>query len=208
MPHIHRRVDLPYTFCRKFKLLGCEQPLEQARPQLKKMSRILDNSGMNLRDIGKAVRARCMQWGLSQVQLARLRGLSRTTLAGLEAGSLNDLGVNRVGQVMSVLGLDVPAPSVDARNKKHGLQMAARNSNVSYRNELKPDVLARMLVTGQVQPPFAPQVTQFLDESPLEMLVMAAEEAAKEANMSPRKVWGNVKKLAQSLSVHRKELWS
>lgn len=163
---------------------------------------------MNLLDIGKAVRERRKALGMSQVQLAHLSGLSRATLAGLEKGSLNDLGVNRVGQVMAVLGLDVSLPNVQARNQKQGLRMAARNANVSYRNELKPDVLAKMLLTGRVQDPYSPQITHLLDESPLSMLVMAVEEAASEANVSPRMVWDNVKKLAQSLSVHRKAMWS
>ncbi|CDM24636.1 hypothetical protein BN940_10881 [Castellaniella defragrans 65Phen] len=40
--------------------------------------------------------------------MVHLRGLSRQTLVCLENGTLSDLGVNRVGQVMAVLGLDSP----------------------------------------------------------------------------------------------------
>ena len=53
---------------------------------------------MTLSDIGHAVRTRRTELGLSQVQLARLSGLSRQTLVGLENGTLNDLGINRVAQ--------------------------------------------------------------------------------------------------------------
>ena len=63
---------------------------------------------MNLVDIGHAVRSRRSELGLPQAQLVHLRGLSRQTLVCLENGTLSDLGVNRVGQVKAVLGLDSP----------------------------------------------------------------------------------------------------
>ena len=163
---------------------------------------------MNLTDIGTAVRIRREQLGLSQSQLAHMAGLSRQTLVGLESGSLNDLGVNRAGKILSVLGLDSPLPSTEARRRKHGLRMAARNANVSYACELQPDALARMLVSGTVPVPYAPHLTHLLDEAPLSMVVMAGEEAATEAHVPPREVWRNVARLAKTLSVHRKDLWT
>ncbi len=163
---------------------------------------------MNLIDIGTAVRIRREELGLSQGRLAHLSGLSRQTLVGLENGSLNDLGVNRAGQVLSVLGLDAPLPTAGSRRKKHGLRMAARNANVSYARELQPDALARMLVSGEVPAAFAPHLSHLLDEAPLPMVVMAVEEAAAEAQVPPRKVWRNVAKLARSFSAHRKDVWT
>ena len=50
---------------------------------------------MGLIGIGKAVRNRRKDLGLSQQQLAHLSGLSRQTLVGLENGTLHDLGINR-----------------------------------------------------------------------------------------------------------------
>ena len=61
---------------------------------------------MNLIDIGHAVGARRVELGLTQAQLARLSGLARQALVRLEDGTLSDLGVDRVGQVLAVLGLD------------------------------------------------------------------------------------------------------
>lgn len=163
---------------------------------------------MNLIDIGTAVRARREALGLSQGQLAHMSGLSRQTVVGLEGGSLNDLGVNRAGQVLSVLGLDSPLPSTQARRGKHGLRMAARNASVSYACELQPDVLARMLVSGEVPPAYAPHMTHLLDEAPLPIVVMAVEEAAAEAHVAPRKIWRNLARLAGALSAHRKDIWA
>ena len=172
------------------------------------MSNILYKHVVNLIDIGTAVRARREELGLSQGRLAHLSGLSRQTLVGLENGSLNDLGVNRAGQVLAVLGLDAPLPTTESRRKKHGLQMAARTTSVSYACELQPDVLARILVSGDVPPQYAPHLTHLLDEAPLSMVVMAVEEAAAEAHVPPRKVWRNVARLSKTLSGHRKAMWS
>lgn len=163
---------------------------------------------MNLIDIGNAVRTRRSELGLSQVQLAHLSGLSRQTLVGLENGTLSDLGVNRVGQVTAVLGLDSPKLDTQARRKKRGLWMAAKTASVSYARELRPEALEEALVSGEVPAPFAPHVTYLLDEAPVPVVVMAVEEAASHAQLPPRKIWRNVAKLACSLSVHRRVLWA
>ncbi|HEL2978406.1 TPA: helix-turn-helix domain-containing protein [Stenotrophomonas maltophilia] len=163
---------------------------------------------MNLIDIGKAVRARREELGLSQVQLAHLSGLSRQTVVGLERGTLNDLGVNRVGQLMAVLGLDVPAPTTENRLRKQGLKMAAQTANVSYASELTAGELARVLVSGEVPATYGAQVAHLLDEAPPSMMVMAVEEAAIKAQVAPRSVWRNVAKMACTLSAHRRNLWT
>ena len=172
------------------------------------MSKILDIMYMNLIDIGHTVRARRAELGLSQLQLAHLSGLSRQTLVGLENGSLNDLGVNRAVQVLSILGLDMPEPSTQARRKKRGLWMAAKNASVSYALELAPELLGKVLVSGEVPTSFIPHVAHLLDETPVSTVVMAVEEAATAAHVSPRKVWRNVAKLAKALSAHRQDLWA
>lgn len=151
---------------------------------------------MNLLDIGHAVRVRRAELGLSQAQLAHLSGLSRQTLVGLENGALSDLGVNRVGEVMAVLGLDSPKPDTLARRKKRGLWMAAKTASVSYARELAPEVLGQALASGDVPPTFAPHLTHLLDEAPVPIVVMAVEEAASLAHVPPRQIWRNVAKLA------------
>ncbi|QHE85743.1 helix-turn-helix domain-containing protein [Hydrogenophaga sp. BPS33] len=163
---------------------------------------------MNLIDIGHAVRERRSTLGLSQAQLAHLSGLSRQTLVGLENGTLSDLGVNRAGQVMAVLGLDSPKPDTLTRRKKRGLWMAAKTASVSYARELGPDALEKALASGEVSPPFAPHLTHLLDEAPVSIVVMAVEETASRAHVPPRQIWRNVAKLAESLSVHRRALWA
>ena len=60
---------------------------------------------MNLQDLGVAVRERREALGLSQLQLAKLANLSRTTIVLLERGSLKDLGINKAMVLMDVIGL-------------------------------------------------------------------------------------------------------
>ena len=133
---------------------------------------------MNLIEIGHVVGARRAELGLTQAQLAHLSGLSRQTVVGLEKGTLSDLGVNRVGQVMAVLGLESAKPDTQARRKKRGLWMAAKTASVSYAYELAPEVLEQALASGDVPPTFAPHLTHLLDEAPVPTVVMAVEEAA------------------------------
>ena len=163
---------------------------------------------MNLIEIGHVVGARRAELGLTQAQLAHLSGLSRQTVVGLEKGTLSDLGVNRVGQVMAVLGLDSAKPDIQARRKKRGLWMAAKTASVSYAHELAPEVLEQALASGDVPPTFAPHLTHLLDEAPVPTIVMAVEEVAAHAHLPPRQVWRNVAKLAEALSVHRRALWA
>ena len=163
---------------------------------------------MHLNSIGAAIRERRESLGLTQARLAQMSGLSRQSLVGLEAGSLSDLGFNRVAQVLAVLGLDVQPPSTAARERKRGLWMAAKTASVSHSSEVTPDTLGHALVTGSVPAGFAAHLTHLLDETPVPIIVMAVEEAAAHEGVPPRAVWRNVSKLAKSLAVHRQDLWA
>lgn len=93
---------------------------------------------MNLIEIGHVVGARRAELGLTQAQLAHLSGLSRQTLVGLENGTLSDLGVNRVGQVMAVLGLDSAQPDTQARRKSVACGWRPRRPVSAMRMNLPP----------------------------------------------------------------------
>lgn len=173
------------------------------------MSNIFDNywSAMDLKSLGHLIRERRVALGLTQSRLAQLSELSRPTLIGLEAGTLSDLGFNRLGRVMAVLGLDFVAPSPGARQKKRGLWMAAKTASVSYGNELEPEQLGRALAYGEVPEQYMAHMTHLLDEAPTSIVVMAVEEAAEREHVSPRVVWRNVGKLARALQIHRQDVW-
>jgi antitoxin VapB len=83
-----------------------------------KVSKGFDNSSgqaVDLSNLDTIIRERREALGLTQSRLARLSGLSRQTLVGLEVGALSDLGFNRVAQVLAVLGLDLDPPSQAVR---------------------------------------------------------------------------------------------
>ena len=81
---------------------------------------------MDLSSLGATIRERREDLGLTQSRLAQLSGLSRQTLVGLEAGALRDLGFNRVGHLLSVLGLEAPVPlvgmAVEEAAEKEGVE--------------------------------------------------------------------------------------
>lgn len=159
---------------------------------------------LNLLEVGVAVHARRNSLGISQARLAHLSGLSRQTISGLESGALQDLGFNRVAQVLNVLGLDSGAPVARARRRKNGLWMAAKTASVSYKHELDADTLAHTLVKGKVPGQYMAHIAHLLDEAPIPVLVMAVEDAAEHANVAPRRIWRNVARLANDLGVSRK----
>lgn len=162
---------------------------------------------MDLQTLGNAIRDRRESLGLTQSRLAQLSDISRQTLVGLEAGTLNDLGFNRVGQVMTILGLDFPPPGTGARERKRGLWMAAKTASVSYRHAIGPRQLGHALAIGEVPDAYMAHVAHLLDEAPLPLVVMAVEEAAALEDVPPRQVWRGVRRLAKDLQVHRQALW-
>lgn len=68
---------------------------------------------MNMNEVGSLVRERRRESGLTQVQLAAQTGISRATIAGLEAGSLAEIGFVKLQRICESVGLEmraVPAP--------------------------------------------------------------------------------------------------
>ncbi|MFC4484236.1 helix-turn-helix domain-containing protein [Cupriavidus campinensis] len=163
---------------------------------------------MDLFTVGKQVRTRRESIGLTQERLAKLAGLSRETVQRLEAGTLNDLGFQRVARLLSVVGLDFDTLSLERRKKKHGLWMAAKSASVSYRGDLSPSMLEATLATGNVPVGFEAHIGHLLDETPVEVVVMAVEEAAEQESVSPASIWAQVSHLASHFASARKELWA
>jgi len=56
-------------------------------------------------ELGGAVRAARTRAGMTQSALAAACGLSRQTVAQLEAGSFSDLGIRKIERVLAQLGL-------------------------------------------------------------------------------------------------------
>ena len=140
--------------------------------------------------------------------MAKLADLSRQTVQRLEAGTIKDLSFQRLFAILGVLGLSFDQPNLAARKRKHGLWMAAKTSSVSYRAELTSDELQWALATGQVPDGCISHLLHFLDEAPVQVVVMAIEETAQREAVEPAKIWLNVAKLACQLGAVRSLLWA
>lgn len=162
---------------------------------------------MHLYEVGKAVRVRRLALGLTQLRLAWLAGLSRQTVQQLEAGTITDLSFGRVVKLLGVLGLSFAPPTIKARQKKRGLWMAAKNASVSYKGELTSEQLQQALATGQVPINHQSQLLHFLDETPLQVVVMAVEETAHLEAVPAAHIWAFVAHLARQLGSARSNLW-
>jgi len=162
---------------------------------------------MTIQMIGKEVHARREKAGLSKARLAKLSKLSRQTVHGLEEGSLQDINFKSLSNLLSILGSFDPLTSA-RRKKKKALWMAAKSSSVSYRTELTSDNLQQALSTGKVLAGFEANLRHFLDESPIQLVVMSVEEAAQQTSVKPQKIWKNIAKLAKELGATRNELWA
>ena len=152
---------------------------------------------MNLLEIGTLVRERREALGLSQERLARLSGLSRATINQLENGTLVDLGVSKLANLMNLVGLRIEAGAREA--PRHGLRMASRTASVSYRTRLGADQLAQALATGHLPADLIAQVSTFIDEAPLPLVVSAVEEAAQIRGVPPKRIWRHLTRWAHEL---------
>jgi transcriptional regulator with XRE-family HTH domain len=152
---------------------------------------------MNLREIGLKVGQRRADLGLSQERLAKLCGLSRSTIHHLERGSLNDLGVVKLLSLLSLLGLDVVTQ--EHNKKHHGLDMASKTASVSYKTKLQSGDLSHSLAYGELPKSIYPHVATLLDEAPLEIIVAAVEEAAKINHVAPKVIWKNINRWAHEM---------
>jgi transcriptional regulator with XRE-family HTH domain len=161
---------------------------------------------MNIQALGKLIGDRRRSLGLTQERLAHMAQQSRRTIQTLESGT-NDLGFERVARILEVLGLSFDLTAAQ-RKPKRALWMAAKNASVSYRGELTQEMLEHALATAEVPSGFEAHVGHFLDESPLDYVVLAVEEAAQRKHRPPAEIWANVAKLARRHSITRQELWA
>lgn len=161
---------------------------------------------MNIIDLGSLIRSRRESLGLSQLHLAKLSGLSRTTINCLENGALVDLGFSKVIALMEIVGLRLEANQVGNTHKK-ALVMASRTASVSYREKLTSKELSAALATGSIPTNRIAHMATLLDEAPVSVLVSAIEEVALETSVPPKKIWGHMHKWAKDFDSPRR-VWS
>lgn len=126
-----------------------------------------------LLDIETAIAARCVELGLTRQQAQ--------ALADGEPFSTD---------LVHVLGLN--RDTLEPLPTKRWLWMAAQSSSVSYRGMLTPDMLLATLVSGEVLDEFRAHVAHFLDDVPIQLVVMAIEQAAQQSGVPIARIWRSV----------------
>jgi hypothetical protein len=111
--------------------------------------------------------------------------------------------------LLRMLDLDFETYEPVQRSRpQRSLWMAAQTSSVSYRGTLTGEMLLELLTGGKVPAGFAAHLGHFLDEVPVDMVVMAVAEAAQRSGTPIQTVWRNVAALALQHSGYRRALWT
>ncbi|MFT3666340.1 helix-turn-helix transcriptional regulator [Piscinibacter sp.] len=159
-------------------------------------------SALRLDEIGRMVRRRREDLGLSQARLARLSGLSRATINQLETGTIVDLGVSKLAHLLDLLGLTLRAEQ-QQHDPQRGLRAASQAASVSYLQSLTPQRLAQALASGELPAQWLPHLSTMLDEVPEKFIVSAVEEAARSQGVPAKTVWQHLLRWAREFKSPR-----
>jgi transcriptional regulator with XRE-family HTH domain len=156
---------------------------------------------MDLLQIGKKVRSQRMKLGLAQEQLGHLADLSRVTINQLENGTLEDLGYKKLGNVLSVLGIEME--TAEKKTFKDALGMAAKTASTSYKAILTSSDLKNILQTGEAPKIFEAHIMTLLDEAPISIVLGAVKEASSE-KVPAKKIMKHLAKWADQWQTTKK----
>lgn len=163
-----------------------------------------------LSELGFAVRIRRAEMGLTQQHLAKLSGLSRTTVNQIENGSIHDLSIGRATRLADALGLwmGVSTGTVSPKSQASAgaLARASRSASVSYKKTLEPETLRSALVLGELPAEFQPHVRSVLEEAPMSLLASVVDQIHQEDLIERSVLWTQMRTLARSLQSYR-EVW-
>jgi transcriptional regulator with XRE-family HTH domain len=154
--------------------------------------------------IGPTIQRRRKELGLTQTALARLTGVSRATVNGIESGHLANLSLGRLARLLQLLGVSLQwAPE---QNRSHRfLALAAKMCSVSYSETIPSAVLADALSSGLKPAAYQAHIITLIDEVPFQVIAGAVEAAALMAGMPPAKVWKHLGAWACAMQSPRKE---
>ncbi len=158
---------------------------------------------MTLQELGAFVRNRREALGLSQQRLARMAGLSHTTINLLETGKFIDLGIAEVNELLDLVGLSLNAEACQAP-RANAMLMASRAASVSYRDPLTPGELLTALSTGDIPAGRDAHVATLIDEAPLSLVVSSVELVAQRSEIPPKQIWKNISAWARTCRSTRK----
>ncbi len=100
-----------------------------------------------------------------------------------------------------VLGLN-PITLAPLKPRKW-LWMAAQTCSVSYRKTLTPETLLSILTTGDVPKENVSNIVHFLQEAPVQNVVMAVDQAAQQSGLPAEFLWRNLALIAAIWQCYR-----
>ena len=126
---------------------------------------------------------------------------SRCAALGLSLAQAHALAASAGQAISCILGLD--PETLHPLKSRPWLWMAAQTCSVSYRSPITQKQLLEILTTGTVPPAATAPICHFVDEAPIQIVVMAVEEASQLSGLDILLIWSNVDKIARSLSSNR-----
>ncbi len=164
-----------------------------------------------LDEIGTAVRVRRVEMGLTQQALAKLSGLSRSTVNAVERQSIGNLSVAKAQGLLEAIGLslgviaDASRPSAQSKipSSRSALARAATTASVSYAPALTAAQLEAALMSGEADERIWPHLRALLDEAQVSLLARVVDELSVEKGLERAYVWSQMRNLARALLCFR-----
>lgn len=129
----------------------------------------------------QGARKRCTSLGLSLRQVQQLAEAARPPTDPLH-----------------VLGLDLP--TLCPLTTRRWLWMAAQTCSVSYRLAITAEELLEVLTTGDGTPTVISPIIHLPEEAPLQIVIMAVEQASQKSGVAISKIWCNLGQIAAAWS--------
>ena len=165
-----------------------------------------------LHEIGSAVRVRRTEMGLTQDLLARISGLSRSTVSAVEKQSIDNLSVTKAVALLESIGLSmnvavnsspVPPTRKDSPSSRSALERAAATASVSFGNAMSAKQLEAALLGGKAPQQIRPHLQVMLDEAPVSLLAKVVDQIHTEKAIPRAQVWNQMRNLAHELKCYR-----
>ena|SRR5450830_1252672 len=86
---------------------------------------------------------------------------------------------------------------------RNWLWIAAQTCSVSYRKTLTPEALLNILTTSDVPKENISNIVHFLQEAPVQIVVMAVDQAAQLSGLPAEFLWRNLELIATLWQCHR-----
>lgn len=154
---------------------------------------------MKLEDLGHRIRQARTARGLTQEQLAKAAGVSRTTLNLLENGLGGDVGVKKAQGILDQLGLSLSIASAPESARPDFLKMAAMSASTRSKTAISESDLRRAFVTGKVAKQHRAHIRDLLEGSPSPLLKGMLRDIA--SRHKPGRVERNLYRIATELDL-------